>query len=100
LQYIVNNSTTIQPPQLDIVHVRRFQHEVRASISTCDAIFIRQHKAVSSVGGAENAGVENAERQRVESPIKKRRTGPITYQRLEQCGYCDNYCKNTKAVAE
>jgi len=40
------------------------------------------------------------ERQRMESR-KKRKLGPI-YQRLEQSmiGYCDNYCKDTKAVPE
>jgi len=29
---------------------------------------------------------------------KKKKVGPIRYQRLEQSmtGYCDNYCKNTK----
>jgi len=41
------------------------------------------------------------EQQRMESR-KKRKVGPIRYQQLEQSmiGYCDNYCKDTKAVPE
>jgi len=46
-------------------------------------------------------GWKMQKRQRMESR-KKRKVGPIRYQRLEQSmiGYCDNYCKDTKAVPE
>ena len=55
------------------------------------------------VTGVENAGAENAGATKNGKPReKKRKVGPIIYQQLEQSmiGYCDNYCKDTKAVSE
>jgi len=63
-------------------------------------------------GDAENAGVEKSgvdsmggkcRSDNEWKAVTKRKVGPILrYQRLEQSmiGYCDNYCKDTKAVPE